>query len=159
MSTARPARSPKPDRLRTLTWLLAAAFLVSVVHYADGVSAPDQYPKSSSLPNPSPLVIGLAWLGFTAAGLAGYLRYRRLGPDPTGLLLLAGYTGSGLVGILHYEPAGALDLAWWRHVHIVLDIALASALLAFVWREARQLRPQTPAVQAPTASSSGSSRD
>lgn len=136
---------PNHDRLRVLTWLLAAAFLVSVVHYADGVSAPDQYPKSGSLPNPSPLVIGLAWLGFTTAGLAGYLRYRRLGPDPIGLLLLAAYTGSGLVGILHYEPEGALDLAWWRHVHIVLDIMLASALLAFVWRESRRLRPR-PAV-------------
>lgn len=120
-------------RITLLTRLLVAAVLVSIVHYVDSVANFSDYPKSSVLPNPSALVIGASWFAFSAAGLAGYILYRR-SQSETSLLLLGLYSGSGLVGILHYSVPGALDMPWWRHAHVLADIALGAAILGFaIW--------------------------
>lgn len=124
------------DRVRQLAVLLMIAVAVSAVHYADGVIHFAQYPKSGTLPNPSAAVIGLAWFGFTAAGVAGLLRYRS-SPDSTALLLIAFYSGSGLIGLLHYAVPGALDMPLWRHAHIAADVVCGVAIFAFALREAR----------------------
>lgn len=135
LPTGKLARTPVPGRVRQLTWLLGTAFVVSLVHYTDGVVNFSAYPKSGTIPNPSAAVIGLAWVAFTAMGVVGYLRYRRQVDTPA-LLLLAGYSGSGLIGFLHYSVAGAVDMAWWRQAHIIADILCGLAIFAFVLRDA-----------------------
>ncbi len=137
MPASAQSRAPAPGRVRQLTWLLGLAFVVSIVHYADGVANFSAYPKSETIPNPSATVIGLAWLAFTAMGVAGYLRYRRQVDTPA-LLLLAAYSGSGLIGVLHYSIASAVDMAWWRHAHIAADVLCGVAIFAFVLRDARE---------------------
>ncbi len=129
------ARAPVPARVRQLTVLLVISFVVSVIHYTDGVVNFSAYPKSGTIPNPSAAVIGLAWFAFTAMGIVGYLRYRRQVDTPA-LLLLAGYSGSGLIGFLHYSVSGAIDMAVWRQTHIVVDILCGLAIFAFVLRDA-----------------------
>jgi hypothetical protein len=114
-----------------LTWLLAVAIAVSVVHYADNYFNYAEYPDASETPVPAPsrTIIGLAWFGFTAFGVAGYRAFRK-GRERLGALLLAVYSGSGLVGFGHYS----VDMGgqpWWRHAHIVADIGLGIAILAF----------------------------
>jgi hypothetical protein len=125
--------------VRILGWILAAAVVVSIVHYTDNYVNYDDYPQATTVPNPSAgLVLG-AWFGFTAAGLAGYLLFRRH-PSTLALVLLAAYSGSGLIGVGHYLVPGATSMPWWRQAHVALDIACGIAVLAFaVW--AARARP------------------
>ena len=119
--------------------LLITAVAVSVVHYTDNYVDFAEYPQPDGGPAPSRTVIGLSWFAFTAFGVAGYRAFRR-GRERLGAALLAVYSGSGLVGLGHYT----VDMGgqpWWRHAHIVADIACGLALLAFAVRAMRQ-KPQ-----------------
>ena len=69
----------------------------------------------------------------------GYLLYRR-GRIREGSALLAVYSVSGLIGIGHYTASGMSELAWWRHVHIWVDILCGIAVLAFAIWSVRQTR-------------------
>src|SRR5215213_7118155 len=126
--------------VRVLRVTLLVAVVVSVVHYTDNYVNIDDYPRASTLPNPDALTILIAWFVFTGAGLAGYLLFRR-GPSTWSLILLAVYSGSGLIGIGHFLVPGALDMPWWRQLHVGLDIAAGVAVLAFVVSAERGRRP------------------
>src|SRR5687768_5107710 len=80
--------------IRILGGILVIAVVVSIVHYTDNYVNYDDYPQATSVPNPSAGVVLGAWVAFTAAGLAGYLLFRR-GPSTLALILLAAYAGSG----------------------------------------------------------------
>ena len=121
--------------VRTLGAIFAIAVVVSIVHYTDNYVNYDDYPQGESL-NPSAGLVVWAWLGFTAAGLSGYLLFRRRASD-LALLLLAAYSGSGLIGIGHYLVPGATAMPWWRQLHVSLDIASGIAMFAFVVWAAR----------------------
>ena len=122
--------------VRILGGIFAVAVVVSIVHYADNYVNYHDYPQPKTLSNaPESLVPGF-WFGFTAAGLAGYLLFRRRASD-VALLLLAAYSGSGLIGIGHYLVPGATSMPWWRQVHVSLDIACGIAMFSFVVWAAR----------------------
>ena len=116
--------------VRILGAILAGAVLVSIVHYTDNYVNFDDYPPAKNPPASAALVLG-AWFAFTAAGVAGYLLFRRR-PSDLALLLLAAYSGSGLIGIGHYLVAGATSMPWWRQAHVCLDIASGIAMFSFV---------------------------
>jgi hypothetical protein len=116
------------DTIRGLG-VLAAAVVVSVVHYVDNTFNYDAYPQSDTLPDPSAGLIAASWFGFTALAVAGVVALRR-GEVRRAALFLAAYSGSGLVGLLHYSVGGTSEFPWWRHAHIVGDIVLGSAVLA-----------------------------
>lgn len=116
-----------------LTGLLAAAVVVSVVHYADNYFNYEDFPLSDTLPNPSRGLVAFAWFLFTAAGIAGFVLFRRRS-YAVAALLLGFYAGSGLVGFGHYATEGMTDAIWWRQAHVVADILLGTAMLGFaVW--------------------------
>ncbi len=126
--------------VKTLTGILAVALVTSIVHYTDNYLAFDQYPQSDSGPAITDDTIWIAFVVLTAAGVAGYLLYRR-GQIRPAVALLAVYSVSGLVGIGHYSAPGMSELAWWRHLHIGVDIACGIAVLAFaVWSARRERR-------------------
>ena len=134
--------------VRILSWIFAVAVVVSIVHYTDNYVNYDDYPEPRSGPNPSAgLVLG-AWFGFTAAGLAGYLLFRRR-PSVLALVLLAAYSGSGLIGIGHYLVPEATSMPWWRQVHVGLDIAAGIAVFTFVIWAARVIGSERRASTAP----------
>lgn len=116
---------------RILQAAVAFAFLASIVHYADNYMANNRYPRSSSLPDPSPNTVLVAWTVFTAVGIAGVLLLRAR-HVPMACLCLTFYSGSGLIGLGHYFAGSASTLAWWRHLHIIVDIASGAAVLGFV---------------------------
>jgi hypothetical protein len=122
--------------VRVLTALLGLAVLVSIVHYTDNYVNYDDYPQPTSGPAPSQSLVLAAWFPFTAAGLAGYVLFRRSASN-LALLLLAAYSGSGLVGIGHYLVPGATSMPWWRQAHVCLDIACGIAVIAFAMWAAR----------------------
>jgi hypothetical protein len=132
--------------VRVLTAILAVAVVVSIVHYTDNYANFSDYPASdASRSVTSPTGVIVAWFAFTAAGLAGYLLFRR-SPSNLALVLLAVYSGSGLIGIGHYTVPGALSMPWWRHAHVCLDIASGIAMFCFVMWAARARRHDPAAV-------------
>lgn len=121
------------DRMRALNILFFTAVAVSVVHYTDNTVNFDSFPQGGSGPEVTRDAIWIAWIVLTAFGGAGYLSYRG-GRIRRGSALLAVYSLSGLVGIGHYTEPAAGDMAWWRHLHIAVDIACGLAVLAFaIW--------------------------
>jgi hypothetical protein len=116
--------------------VLAAAITVSIVHYVDNVTAYEAYPQSDTLPNPSEVVIAASWFFFTAFAIAAVVFLRR-DELRSAALCLSVYSGSGLVGILHYSVPGTGDFPWWRHAHVISDIALGLAVLVMALRLVR----------------------
>jgi hypothetical protein len=132
--------------VRILSWIFAVAVLVSILHYTDNYVNWQDYPQSKSGPNPSQGAVLWGWVGFTAAGLAGYLLFRRRDSDLS-LALLAAYSGSGLIGIGHYVVPGATAMPWWRQADVFLDIASGIAMFSFVvWAARARRRRAVPLV-------------
>lgn len=125
--------------VRILSVILAVAVAVSIIHYTDNYVNYHDYPQSRTLPNPSAALVLGAWFAFTAAGLAGYLLFRRR-PSGLALILLAAYSGSGLVGIGHYLVPGATSMLWWRQAHVCFDITCGIAVFSFAMWAARARR-------------------
>jgi hypothetical protein len=130
--------------VRVLGAIFAIAVAVSIVHYTDNYLNFDDYPQAPrGVPSSAALVLG-AWFVFTAAGLAGYLLFRRR-PSNLALVLLAVYSGSGLVGIGHYLVRGATSMPWWRQAHVSLDIACGIAMFSFaMWAVRARRRAVVP---------------
>jgi hypothetical protein len=126
--------------VRILTVIFAVAVVVSIIHYTDNYVNYSDYPQSTASRSVSSatLVLG-AWFVFTAAGLAGYLLFRR-GSTNLALILLATYSGSGLVGIGHYLVPGATSMPWWRQAHVCFDITCGIAMFSFALWAARARR-------------------
>ena len=125
--------------VRILSVIFAVAVVVSIIHYTDNYVNYHDYPQSRTLPNPSAALVLGAWFAFTAAGLAGYLLFRRA-PSNLALALLAVYSGSGLIGIGHYTVPGATSMPWWRQAHVGFDISAGIAMFSFVIWAARARR-------------------
>jgi hypothetical protein len=132
--------------VRILSAIFAVAVVVSIIHYTDNYVNYSDYPQSTASRSVSSaaLVLG-AWFAFTAAGLAGYLLFRRA-PSNLALILLAVYSGSGLVGIGHYLVPGATSMPWWRQAHVCFDITCGIAVFSFAMWAARARRHGTVAL-------------
>ena len=115
--------------LRLLTWLLAVAIAVSVVHYADNYFNYSDFPHGSG-PEPSAGLVLAGWFILTPLGIAGWVFFRRGDVATAGLLLMA-YSVSGLVGLGHYTVDGMTDEPVWRQAHVVADILLGMAVFGF----------------------------
>jgi hypothetical protein len=129
--------------VRLLNIVFFSAVASSIVHYTDNYLAFDRFPQASSGPELTDDMIWIAWAVLTAVGVAGYVLYRR-GQVRRGSMLLAVYSISGLVGLAHYTAPGMSELAWWRHLHIWVDIACGVAVLAFAVWSVQQTRPVAP---------------
>ena len=119
----------RSKELRLLTWLLAVAVAVSVVHYADNYLNYSEFPQGSG-PEPSAGLVLAAWFILTPLGIAGWVFFRRGDVGTAGLLLMA-YSFSGLVGLGHYTVGGMTEEPFWRQAHVVADILLGMAVLGF----------------------------
>ena len=133
--------------LRLLNIVFFTALASSIGHYTDNYLAFDRYPNDGVGPDVTANSIWIAWLIFTAFGVAGYLLYRR-GDIRQGSALLAVYSMSGLISLGHYTAPGMSELAWWRHVNIWVDILCGVSVLAFaIWAvlEERRIAPTSGA--------------
>ena len=125
--------------LRTLNIVFFAALGSSIVHYTDNYLAFERFPDGGPGPQITADAIWIAWLVFTAFGVAGYIAYRR-GQVRAGAALFAVYAISGLIGLGHYSAPGMSELEWWRHAHIWADIACGAALVVFSVCSVRHVR-------------------
>jgi len=115
---------------RSVYAVTAVAVGVSVVHYVDNVVNYDAYPSGDALGLPPPPVgvIAASWFAFSAVALFAIISLRQ-GRRRRAGTLLAAYSASGLVGIGHYLVEGAVHMAWWRQLHVCVDIACGAALV------------------------------
>jgi len=125
--------------VRLLNIVFFTAVASSLVHYTDNYLAFDRFPNDGVGPSITADSVWIAWIVFTAFGVAGYVVYRR-GQIRQGSALLAVYSISGLIGIGHYTASGMSELAWWRHVHIAADFLCGVAVLTFAIWSVRQTR-------------------
>jgi len=131
--------------VKLLNIVFFTAVASSLVHYTDNYLAFDRFPNDGVGPSIAAHTVLIAWIVFTAFGVAGYVAYRR-GRIREGSALLAVYSISGLIGLGHYTASGMSELAWWRHVHIAVDFLCGVAVLTFAIWSVRQTRPTaTPA--------------
>jgi hypothetical protein len=125
--------------IRLLNIVFFTAVASSLVHYTDNYLAFDRFPQGGVGPDIAAHTVWIAWIVFTAFGIAGYIVYRR-GRIREGSALLAIYSISGLIGLGHYTAPGVSELAWWRHVHIAADFLCGVAVLTFAIWSVRQTR-------------------
>ena len=131
--------------IRLLNIVFFTAVASSLVHYTDNYLAFDRFPNDGVGPSITADSVWIAWIIFTAFGVAGYVLYRR-GQIRQGSALLAVYSISGLIGIGHYTASGMSELAWWRHVHIAADFLCGVAVLTFAIWSVRQTQPSATPV-------------
>lgn len=121
-------------RLSTLQALLGAAVVVSVVHYLDNTVRWDDFlaedPGDRSLTFITRWMIPTAWLLLTACAVMGYRRFRER-RWPQAAAWLGAYSASGLFGLGHYLDLAPSDLSGFQNAHVITDIVLGTAVLAF----------------------------
>jgi hypothetical protein len=122
----------RESELRTVRIALLAAVVVSVFHYVDNTVRYDDYTKHKHTLIKLP-VVPIAWVVFTAAGVAGYV-YLRRGVRTYAAPLLAFYSVSGLIGVLHYTVAPPRDFDWYQNTFIILDTVTGLIVLAMAAR-------------------------
>jgi len=146
--TSLPEPSPLDHRrrLRLLTALMTAAIVISVVHYLDNYLNYASFPTSDGVPAPSRALVGLSWFAFTAAGIVGYVVFRRGHRLGLACALLAYYSVSGLIGVGHYTASEMVDAPWWRQGHVIADILCGVAIAAFAYSSWRSLSARAAAV-------------
>jgi hypothetical protein len=123
--------------LRLLRALFFTAVAVSVVHYVDNFVNYEDFvaadPAQRSLAFITKPVIVTAWVVLTACGVAGYRLYRD-GRHRAAAPWLAAYSGSGLVGFGHYLDRSPSELALYQNAHVIADIVMGVAIMAFaIW--------------------------
>lgn len=147
-----PGGSPDHQRrIKVLTALMAAAIVVSVVHYLDNYLNYASFPTADGVPAPGRSLVGLSWFAFTAAGVAGYAVFRSGRRIALACALLAYYSVSGLIGVGHYTAGEMVDAAWWRQGHVLADILCGAAIAAFAYSSWRRLQVGTPLEQEPAS--------
>lgn len=113
---------------RLLLWLVLANVVASVLHYVDNMVFFSEYPEPAWM---TPHLIDAFWFVMTPFAVAGYVLVRR-GFVVWGCVVLYLYAGMSLLVLGHYlyAPIGSLPLR--INLLIVLEAALAAALIAYV---------------------------
>lgn len=114
-------------RDRLLRSLLLLYLAASLLHFSHNAMYLKDYPNLPAALSSSGIY--LTWLAITAAGLAGYLLYRR-GHAVIGLAILALYAVAGFGGLLHYTRAPLSAHSVAMNFTILFEVISAGALLA-----------------------------
>jgi hypothetical protein len=117
---------------RVLQVLLLATLVISIVHYTDNTVRWSDYEQGQGGPVPR-WMVPVSWVAFVAAGVGGYVAFRR---RRWGLAagLLGACSVSGLVSPAHYATVSPSDFSGFQNAFVALDTLSGAALLGFaVW--------------------------
>ncbi|WP_394359957.1 hypothetical protein [Amycolatopsis sp. SB7-3] len=130
--------------LTALRLILAFTLLTTTLHYAHNVIRAADYPQIEGIPVAvAATLVAVAYVVFTAFGLAGYRDYLR-GRYWRALAFLMVYSLSGLASLGHFLVAVPQIPVFW-FATIYTDTASALALWVFVTWAAAKLN-RVPAV-------------
>jgi hypothetical protein len=118
---------------KALPALLVLYAAASLLHFAHNAQYLADYPNLP--PSWSRFDVYLAWCALTAAGVLGYVLYRR-GDRRAGLALLAIYAAFGFAGLLHYTRAPLAHHSAAMNATIWVEARAAALLLTNVARVA-----------------------
>ena len=129
-AAANPAMSMLPTGwLTRLKWLLLANVAGSVLHYVHNILFFEQYPEPTWI-NRS--LIDAFWFVMTPLAWLGY-RLLQHGRIHAGTWVLTGYAACSLLTLGHYHYAPMHAIAPSIHLFILLEAALALALLVYLF--------------------------
>ena len=140
-----PSATPIDRPTKALRVILAATIAISIVHYTDNTIRYDVYTggKSTYIKE---WMIPVSWVLFTAAGLAGYVYFRRARWSRAATCLALSSVG-GLVDVGHFTSVSPSDFDAYQLVFIFADFVIGGLVLFgfVVWitqrRVPRERRP------------------
>ena len=114
--------------MHVLLWLLLANVVATVAHYVDNIVFFAQYPEP---PWMQPHFIDAFWFVMTPFALVGYKLITR-GRVHFGSVVLYLYAAMSLLVLAHYRYAPMRSIRFRIHIFILVEAALALALVAYV---------------------------
>lgn len=131
------SRRSCPRSRQALFWLLVANVIATVCHYADNVCYFHLYPEPPWL---NAKMVDAFWFVMTPLAVVGYALLRR-GFLHRGCFVLYAYAAASLLVLGHYRFAPFFSIALRIHVFILVEAALAVALIGYVaWIQSRRIR-------------------
>ena len=121
------ARAPS---VRTVGLVVLASVALTAFHFTDNYVSIDTYPQPGWITKP---VVAVAWIGFTAFGVAGYLLYRR-GRFAVAHACLLLYSYAGLSSLGHFLSGSPDEFTTRGLVSVLIDGAAGSAVLVVAVR-------------------------
>lgn len=135
----------RPPSTTTVRNVVFACIALTLFHFTDNAAFIDDYPKASWQPDWFWAVVVVAWVVFTATGIAGYRAYRR-GDFGKAHPLLIAYSYMVMSSLGHFVYGAPSDLTTRAVVSVFVDaVAGAAVLVIAVWSIAARRRAAAPA--------------
>jgi hypothetical protein len=127
---SRPLSPPSPSTVRLV---VITTIVLSLFHFTDNAINVDSYPKASWQPDWFQYLVAVAWVLYTAVGVAGFVLYRRgrFRAAHVGLVIYGYLVLSSLGHFLYGSPG---ELTTRGVVSVFVDAAAGSVVIAVaVW--------------------------
>jgi hypothetical protein len=137
----------RPPSVSTVRNVVMASVVLTLFHFTDNFINIDTYPKAGWQPGWFDVVVVVAWLAFSAVGVAGYRLYRR-GDYAKAHPLLLFYAYAGLSSLGHFAYGSPDDFTTRALVSIATDGVAGTAVLLVTLRS--MLAGRRPSADAET---------
>jgi hypothetical protein len=132
----------RPPSASAVRWVVIGTIAVTLFHFTDNAVNVDTYPKAGWQPEWFDVVVVVAWVLYTAVGIAGFLLYgaERFRAAHACLLIYGYLVFSSLGHFLYGSPD---ELTTRGLVSVLVDVAAGSVVVAVaLWSiVARRRRP------------------
>ena len=123
----------RPPSASAVRLVVITTIALTLFHFTDNAINVDTYPKASWQPDWFDVVVALAWVLYTAVGVAAFLLYERgrFGAAHAGLLIYGYLVFSSLGHFLYGSPS---ELTTRGVISVFVDVAAGSVVIAVaVW--------------------------
>ena len=117
-----------PPSPSTIGVVVATSIAATALHFTDNLVSIETYPQPGWVSEP---VVVVSWLLYTAAGVGGYLLYRR-GVLLAAHALLFAYAFAGLSSLGHFFSGSPDEFTTRGLISVLIDGAAGAAVLASV---------------------------
>lgn len=138
-------RSLSPPSASTVRLVVLGTIAVTLFHFTDNTINVDTYPKAGWQPDWFEIVVAVAWVLYTAVGVAGFLLYQRERSRAAhACLLIYGYLVLSSLG--HFLYGSPAELTTRALVSVFVDAAAGAVVIAVaVWSILARRRWPAPA--------------
>jgi tryptophan-rich sensory protein len=142
------SRPLAPPSVSTVRLVVLTTIVLTLFHFTDNAVNVDTYPKAGWQPDWFEIVVAVAWVLYTAVGVAGFLLYQRgRFRAAQAALLVYGYLVISSLG--HFIYGSPDELTTRGVISVFVDVAAGTVVVAVaVWSIVARRR-QSPAVPVP----------